>query len=163
MPKPIPISLTAEQMDTVHLEAAARQASIHARHATSNGTTAQPLLSDVLGVMGELAFSTWSGLPWTASRGADYDDQTPDVGNCEVRTRNPKSGRDLVIKASAQTKYPPNRFYILAWAFPETTRVELVGYTTLGTVFDYGTFHERMNAMVFPWQDLADMRFLRDP
>lgn len=161
LPRTKVIGLTPGEMTLARTEAEARQAAIRARGATSNGPTNQSIDNDMIGVMGEIAFAKWSGLPWVASKGADYDEHGYDVGNCEVRTRRLQSaGLDMTVKASAQQKYGPDRIYVLAWASPRNNLVRLVGYTTLGFIVDYGTFHHTWNAWVLPWRLLIDLEEL---
>ena len=161
MPRTKVIGLTPGELTLARTEAEARQAAIRARGATSNGPANQSVENDLLGVMGEIAYAKWSGLPWVASKGADYDDQGFDVGNCEVRTRRLHStGLDLTVKASAQQKYSPDRIYVLAWASPKNNLVRLVGYTTLGFIVDYGTFRHDWNAWCLPWRLLVDLEEL---
>jgi hypothetical protein len=161
MPRTKVIGLTPGEMTAARSEAEARQAAIRARGAISNGPQNQSIDNDMIGVMGEMAFAKWSGLPWVASKGADYDEQGYDVGNCEVRTRRLQSaGLDMTVKASAQNKFGPDRIYVLAWASPRNNLVRLVGYTTLGFIVDYGTFHHTWNAWVLPWRLLIDLEEL---
>jgi len=161
MPRTKVIGLTPGELTLARTEAEARQAAIRARGATSNGPANQSIENDLLGVMGEMAFAKWSGLPWVASKGADYDADGFDVGNCEVRTRRLHSiGLDMTVKASAQQKYKPDRIYVLAWASPKNNQVRLVGYTTLGFIVDYGTFNHAWNAYVLPWKLLVDLEEL---
>jgi hypothetical protein len=161
LPRTKVIGLTPGEMATARSEAEARQAAIRARGAISNGPANQSIDNDMIGVMGEMAFAKWSGLPWVASKGADYDEQGYDVGNCEVRTRRLQSGGlDMTVKASAQNKYGPDRIYVLAWASPTNNLVRLVGYTNLGFIVDYGTFHHTWNAWVLPWRLLIDLEEL---
>jgi hypothetical protein len=161
LPRTKVIGLTPGELATARSEAEARQAAIRARGATSNGPANQSIDNDMIGVMGEMAFAKWSGLPWVASKGADYDEQGYDVGNCEVRTRRLHTvGLDMTVKSSAQFKYKPDRIYVLAWASPNNKNVRLVGYTTLGFIVDYGTFNHAWNAWVLNWKLLVDLEEL---
>lgn len=165
MPTPIYVQLTDEQCRLADREGRARTDAIYARGAISNGPSGDRYRQDQLGVRGEIAFATWSGLPWVASRGAAYDDTTADVGNCEVRTRRVNSDGNMTVKVSAFDKYEPSRLYVLAWAHERSPIVRLIGYTSLGDIFEYGTLNPKWNAMVLPWQQLADLRSLnaREP
>ena len=160
MPTPIRVTLTGPQQALARREGQARNTAAMARGARSNGPAGDFVRQHILGVLGELAFATWSGEAWTASRGADYDDQTADVGNCEVRTRRSTSDRNMTVKLSAFDKYLPSRLYVLTWAHETSRLVQLVGYTSLGTIFEYGRRDDRLNAMVLRWQDLVDLRSL---
>jgi hypothetical protein len=152
------VTLTPGEMSLARREAGDRFHFTQQRGAISNGPTNQSVENDVIGCMGEIAFSKWSGLPWVASRGADYDSQGYDVGNCEVRTRRMHStGLDLTVKASAQFKYKPDRIYVLAWASPNNNIVRLAGYTTLGFIVDYGHFRPDWDAFVVSWKLLVDL------
>ena len=165
MPTPIRITLDTAQLALAQREGRARNTAATARGARSNGPAGDFERQHILGAIGEIAFATWSGLPWVASRGADYDDTTADVGNCEVRTRRTSSDRNMTVKLSAIDKYKPGRIYVLTWAHEKSRLVQLVGYTTLGTIFEYGQRNNRLNAMVLPWQDLVDLRslYVREP
>lgn len=165
MPTPIYVQLTDEQCRLADREGKARNDAATSRHARSNGPQGDFVRQNIIGVRGEIAFATWSGLPWVASRGADYDDTTADVGNCEVRTRRVNSDGNMTVKVSAFDKYEPSRVYVLAWAHERSPIVRLIGYTSLGDIFEYGTLNPKWNAMVLPWQQLADLRSLnaREP
>lgn len=160
--RPIQKWLSPDEMEVARLEGQARHDATQRRGARNNGPQGDFLTQHVLGVMGEIAFSKWSGLPWTASKGGTYDALTPDVGNCEVRTRSTNSDRDMTVKANAQNKYPPSRIYVLTWAHPKMRRVLLVGYTSLGEIFDHGAYRKDWNAMVYPWQNMIDLRTLKN-
>lgn len=165
MPTPIYIRLSDAECRLADREGRARTDAILARGATSNGPAGDRYRQDQLGVRGEIAFATWSGLPWVASRGAAYDDTTADVGNCEVRTRRVNSDGNMTVKLSAFDKYEPSRIYVLAWAHERSPIVRLIGYTSLGDIFEHGTLNPKWNAMVLSWQQLADLRSLiaREP
>jgi hypothetical protein len=161
MPRTKVVGLTPGEMTLARTEAEARQAAIRARGATSNGPANQSIENDMIGVMGEIAFAKWSGLPWVASKGADYDAGGFDVGNCEVRTRRLHTlGLDMTVKSSAQFKYKPDRIYVLAWASPNSKNVRLVGYTTLGFIVDYGHYRHDWDAYVLGWKLLVDLEEL---
>jgi hypothetical protein len=165
-PKTHVVHLTPGEMAIADQEGRARQDAIERRGAKSNGPDPNNRdrlrgeRGNIIGVMGEIAFAKWSGLPWVASKGADYDDQGYDVGNCEVRTRRLDSDRNLTLKASAAQKYSPNRIYVLAWASHKNSAVRLIGYTTLGTIVDYGNFRTDWNAWVLNWKLLVDLEEL---
>jgi hypothetical protein len=158
MPNFIPITLTSHQMDIAHDEAMARYRAARARQATAHNQYASPIESELRGIMGELAFAQWSGLPWSASKGSDYRPGEPDVGNCEVKTRKP--GYDLFARLKEFTYYKPNRFYVLAWATVGDPVVELVGYSTLGFIHDYGQWRDDMKSFLLPWQLTIDVEEL---
>ena len=160
MPTAIMVDLTPIELMTARTEAQARFDAIQARRAKSNGPTNQSVDNDMIGVMGEMAFSKWSGLPWTASKGATYDSLGADVGELEVRTRRMDSDKHLTLKFSAQYKYPNTRLYVLAWATPYDPMVYLVGYTSLEMIRVYGEIRNDWSCYSYNYKDLNDLREL---
>jgi len=161
-PKPLQIVLTATQIELAHQEGQQRYEAIHARNAKPHNQVIAPPANYVLGTMGEIAFAEWSGLEWTASKGADYRPGEPDVGNCEVKTRSHNSDRMIFARLSEYNYYKPTRLYVLAWATINEPVVDLVGYTTLGTIVDHGTWRRNWTCYMLPTEYLIDLRTLND-
>ena len=133
----ITVRLTDYEMAECIREAHERQRAVKARQAQSNGPTVNPIEQDLVGILGEVAFAKWSGQRPTAPQGQHFNQNT-DFPNCEVRTRSKKSGGTLFVKNKKFNQQPPSTIYVLAWADPQSLDVELVGWTTLGTIADYG-------------------------
>jgi hypothetical protein len=154
----VKITLTLDQMRLAKTEAEARQRAVEARKGRSLGPSKNPLGQNIIGVMGELAFATWSGLPWTASRGAALSEQL-DVGNCEVRTRRRATDQDLFVKNNKFGKQSPSTFYVLAIADEGNPEVILVGWTILAMIFEYG-YPRQFDCTGYPKDQLCDMEVL---
>ena len=160
MPTAIMVDLGYDELITAINEGHARYEATQARRAKSNGPRNQSPDNDTIGVMGEMAFAKWSGLPWTASKGATYDSLGADVGELEVRTRRMNSDKHLTLKFSAQYKYPDSRLYVLAWAAVYDPMVYLVGYTSLEMIRVYGEIRNDWSCYSFNYKDLNDLREL---
>ena len=93
-----------------------------------------PELLDYIGAVGELAFSLWSGLPWS---GAYLEGEAlrnfkkrghPDVGDCyHVRTR-PNMSYDLPV----YPRDPGDHFMVLALLDTNSYEVTLRGWYPIG-------------------------------
>ena len=158
MPTPILVTLTAEEFEMAQTEGAARWKSVTDRNAKGTGLPSQSRYHTI-GVLGEVAFAKWSGLPWLAPKGANYIRECSDVGTMEVKTRYLGSGPDIYARFNEVDKYSPDQLYVLAWSDAKR-KVYLVGYTSLGTIVDYGTYDPRWEAYILPWQNCCDLKEL---
>ena len=160
MPTAIMVDLGYDELITAINEGHARYEATQARRAKSNGPRNQSPDNDTIGVMGEMAFAKWSGLPWTASKGAIYDSLGADVGELEVRTRRMNSDKNLTLKLSAASKYDGDRLYVLAWATMYDPMVYLVGYTSLEMIRVYGEIRNDWSCYSYNYKNLNDLREL---
>ena len=155
------VTLSSRQLDHAYKWAEDRQASVKARNGQSQGHSNFPLRQDIIGVMGELAFAQWSGLPWTAVRGFGYDKRSGDVGKIEVRTRRHETDRDLFVKRSKFKTQTPSTIYVLTWATENYDVVDVIGWTTLGRIATFG-YDRFADCIGYRWNDLETPARLRD-
>jgi len=121
----------AEELARAHIAAAA---SLNARNYGPTYTPEQNVQKHLMGLMGEIAVRKHTGGELCSH--TEYDARVADVGRYQVKTRRP--GGDIIVKAKDAFHHPPSRIYILAWAEPPRRKVELIGWTTLGTLFEDG-------------------------
>lgn len=154
----VKVELTAEQFALARAEGRARQQKAMTESHVSHGVSHHPLRQNIVGAMGEIAFSEWSGIAWTAAKGGIIDTR-PDVGQIEVRTRRHESDRDLFVKPKKINTQKPSQIYVLAWATENCCTVSLVGWTTLGDIMENG--YDRTDTVGYRWRDLRSMSELK--
>lgn len=155
----VSVYLTFDQMNLAKQEGFLRRKKAVERGDKTLGPSRDPLGQDIVGVLGELAFATWSGLPWTAGRRGDIRNDRNDVGTCEIRTRRRATDQDLFIKKWKIGRQQPSTIYVLAIADIDVYEVLLRGWTTLDRIAEFG-YPRHHDCIGFNQQDLFPMELL---
>ena len=157
------VKLTDDELEQARNYACERLAEVLERHGQSHGKNQADLkgrlIQDMIGTMGEMAVAKYLGHDWTAPR--TYEFKSNDVGEYEVKTRNPAKFKNLSCKLIDADRYPPSRIYILAWADHRSPVVTIAGWTTLGNIVDHDNVRNEWAAYIYPYCDLFPIKALK--
>lgn len=159
------IELTREEDDRAVEQAIVRQYNAithkaHGQFMPANSSRLQILRWNIQGARGEIAACRYFEKNWS---GEELDGRLRrDVADA-IEVRTTERPRNLIVKHLEQQKNPPGTPYVLAWADPFSTQVDLVGWITLGSALDEGEHYEARGVWYsrVPWQKLHDTEGLR--
>jgi len=112
---------------------------------------------EYIGAIGEAAVSVWTGLPWTGSYRGPFDPNIRDVDPYEVKTS--ERLRDLWIRGTTVDTRLSDQIYIRA-LYKDYRTVELVGWSSLGMIVDYGHWSAAHDCWIYDADRLQPMETL---